>query len=301
MFERIAGIFSVFIDNAPINEREKNRLRQFSMFVFVAVPTMIVFGLINVFQGRYLLCGVIFVSGAGLVFGWYLLGRIKNGTPVYSLNMVCYCVLILLLFSAGGESGSMALWGYTLPLIAFFLFGMREGIVWSALMLAGFMFVYLNPFGWPNVYEYHVEVMLRYVTVYIIISISACWFEYLRQRYWAGLEKKNSELREKHKLLIAQVADRIKAEKENEKLIRELQEALEKVEQLKGFLPICASCRKIRDDQGYWNQVDTYFRTHSELKFSHSLCPECTRKLYPNVEIAESSRETQTRPPQEQK
>lgn len=301
MLKRIVDIFSAFIENAPIHEREKNRLRQFSVFVFIAVPTMIVFGVVNGVQGRLLLCGVIFVSGVGLVSGWYLLGKAKNGTPIYNLNMACYCALLLLVFIAGGESGSMVVWGYTLPLIAFFLFGKREGIFWSALVLAGFMFVYINPFGWSNVYQYHVEFMLRYVTVYIIVSVLAYWFEYLRQHYWAGLESKNSELREKHKLLIAQVADRIKAEKENEKLIRELQEALESVEQLKGFLPICASCRKIRDDQGYWNQIDTYLRTHSELKFSHSLCPECTRKLYPNVEIAGNSREMQSRPQQKPK
>lgn len=270
-------------------------MRQYSIFVFLAIPTMMVFGFINGVQGRLLLCGVILISGVGLVSGWYLLGRIKNGTPIYSLNMVCYCALLLLIFMAGGESGSMIVWGYTLPLIAFFLFGMREGIFWSALMLAGFIFVYVNPFGWPNVYEYHIEAILRYVTVYVIVSIIAYWFEYLRQRYWAKLEEKNRELQEKHKLLIAQVADRMKAEKDKEKLIEELQEALENVEQLKGFLPICASCRKIRDDQGYWNQIDTYLRTHSELKFSHSICPDCTRKLYPNVEIAESSRETKTR------
>ena len=301
MLRKIVDSFSEFIESAPISEREKNRLRQYSIFVFIAVPAMIVYGFINAAQGRYLICGIIMISGVCLVLGWYILGRIKNGAPIYYLNMLCYCTLLEFVFMEGGESGSMILWGYTLPLVAFFLFGKREGIFWSALVLAGFIFLYLNPFGWPNVYQYHVEVILRYVTVYVIVSIIAYWFEYLRQRYWSGLEKKNRELREKHKLLIAQVADRIKAEKENEKLIRELQEALENVEQLKGFLPICASCRKIRDDQGYWNQIDTYLRTHSELKFSHSICPECTRKLYPNVEIADSSRETPTNIPEGQK
>ena len=295
MFKKIGASFSAFVENAPINEREKNRLRQYSIFVFISIPAMIIFGFSNGVQGRLLICGIILVSGVGLVLGWYLLGRIKNGAPVYYLNMVCYCILLQFIFMEGGESGSMILWGYTLPLIAFFLFGKRGGIFWSSLVLAGFIFISINPFNWPNVYEYHSEVILRYVAVYIIVSIITCWFEYLRQRYREGIEKKNSELREKHRLLIAQVAERIKAEKDNDKLIRELQEALESVEQLKGFLPICASCRKIRDDQGYWNQIDTYLRTHSELKFSHSICPECTKKLYPGVEIAESSCDTKTR------
>jgi len=70
-------------------------------------------------------------------------------------------------------------------------------------------------------------------------------------------------------------------EEERERLITELQEALSKVKLLSGFLPICASCKKIRDDKGYWNQIESYIRDHSDAEFSHGLCPECARELYP--------------------
>lgn len=63
---------------------------------------------------------------------------------------------------------------------------------------------------------------------------------------------------------------------------RELKEALAEVKLLSGFLPICASCKKIRDDQGYWNQIESYIQRHSQAQFSHSICPECMRKLYPD-------------------
>ena len=69
-------------------------------------------------------------------------------------------------------------------------------------------------------------------------------------------------------------------EKEKEKLIRNLREALEQVKVLSGFLPICASCKKIRDDKGYWTQIETYIRNHSEAEFSHGICPDCAEKLY---------------------
>ncbi|MEN8257887.1 MAG: PAS domain-containing protein [Thermodesulfobacteriota bacterium] len=62
----------------------------------------------------------------------------------------------------------------------------------------------------------------------------------------------------------------------------QLQQALSEVRQLSGFLPICASCKKIRDDKGYWNQIESYIRDHSEAEFSHSICPGCTKKLYPD-------------------
>ena len=81
---------------------------------------------------------------------------------------------------------------------------------------------------------------------------------------------------------ILDITERKNAENEKEKLIVELQEALDKVKLLSGLLPICASCKKIRDDQGYWKQIETYIHEHSEAKFSHGICPECATKLYPD-------------------
>jgi PAS domain S-box-containing protein len=75
------------------------------------------------------------------------------------------------------------------------------------------------------------------------------------------------------------ITARKRAEEEREILIQKLQEALEKVKTLSGFLPICAYCKKIRDDKGYWEEVEAYIRDHSEAKFTHSICPECKKKL----------------------
>ncbi len=75
------------------------------------------------------------------------------------------------------------------------------------------------------------------------------------------------------------ITERERVRKEREKLIAELQEALAKVKTLKGLLPICAWCKKIRDDQGYWQQIEAYISDHSEADFSHGICPECTRKV----------------------
>ncbi len=77
------------------------------------------------------------------------------------------------------------------------------------------------------------------------------------------------------------ITERKRIEIERDKLIVELQEALAKVKLLSGLLPICASCKKIRDDKGYWNQIETYISEHSEALFSHAICPECGKKLYP--------------------
>ncbi|NTW06981.1 MAG: PAS domain S-box protein [Syntrophaceae bacterium] len=80
---------------------------------------------------------------------------------------------------------------------------------------------------------------------------------------------------------IRDITERRKIEEERERLILELQEAISQVKTLSGLLPICASCKKIRDDKGYWNQIESYIRAHSEAKFSHSICPDCAKKMYP--------------------
>ena len=79
------------------------------------------------------------------------------------------------------------------------------------------------------------------------------------------------------------MSERTRAEEEKEKLIRELREALSRVKLLSGLLPICASCKNIRDDRGYWNKIETYIREHSEAEFTHSICPACARRLYPEL------------------
>ncbi|WP_022666180.1 PAS domain S-box protein [Desulfospira joergensenii] len=85
------------------------------------------------------------------------------------------------------------------------------------------------------------------------------------------------------KLLIGlgvDITERKIAEENRKKLIKDLQEALEEIKTLKGIVPICSSCKKIRDDKGYWNLLETYIEKHSEASFSHGLCPECSDELY---------------------
>jgi hypothetical protein len=66
--------------------------------------------------------------------------------------------------------------------------------------------------------------------------------------------------------------------------IAELQDALFNVNQLSGLLPICAYCKKIRDDKGYWNQIEAYLQKHTEAEFSHGICPDCEKKLYADLD-----------------
>lgn len=84
--------------------------------------------------------------------------------------------------------------------------------------------------------------------------------------------------------IVFDITERKKAEDELISLNRNLSEAQAKVKVLKGLLPICASCKKIRNDQGFWDSVEKYVHEHSEAEFTHSMCPDCFRKFYPEFE-----------------
>lgn len=84
-------------------------------------------------------------------------------------------------------------------------------------------------------------------------------------------------------LTVNDITRQKKNEREKELLIEQLKTAIAEVKSLSGLLPICSSCKKIRDDSGYWRQIEAYIREHSDADFTHSICPDCARKLYPDI------------------
>jgi hypothetical protein len=122
--------------------------------------------------------------------------------------------------------------------------------------------------------------------LFVLFGILATWFAFfggfvsdMRHR----LRLRNEEILKAHEQIHADMAARKQAEEERELLILELQEALAKVKMLSGMLPMCSSCKRIRDDQGYWQRIEEYIRDHSEADFTHSVCEDCARKLYPEL------------------
>ncbi|MDH3349054.1 MAG: response regulator [Desulfobulbaceae bacterium] len=91
--------------------------------------------------------------------------------------------------------------------------------------------------------------------------------------YKSKVEMKLNQYREKLESILI----------ERDELIVGLRNSLDQVKTLSGLLPICASCKQIRDDKGYWNRLESYFAEHSNVEFSHSVCPDCVKKLYPEV------------------
>jgi hypothetical protein len=96
--------------------------------------------------------------------------------------------------------------------------------------------------------------------------------------------RKRAELLKVNEYLHREIDERIRSEGERDKLIHELKEAFAKIKTLSGMLPICASCRKIRDDKGCWSSLERYIGTHTDTVFSHGICPDCEKKAYAELE-----------------
>jgi hypothetical protein len=86
-----------------------------------------------------------------------------------------------------------------------------------------------------------------------------------------------------------EIIQRKKAEEQRNQLISDLQKSLAEVKTLSGLLPICSHCKNIRDDKGCWRQIESYIHEHSEADFSHSICPDCAKKLYPDFYLDEKA------------
>ncbi|MCA9422971.1 MAG: PAS domain S-box protein [Nitrospira sp.] len=87
--------------------------------------------------------------------------------------------------------------------------------------------------------------------------------------------------------IIHDISERRQYEQERESLIAKLEQALAEIKTLRGILPICSSCKKIRDDEGSWNILETYLHHHSEVKFTHGICPDCKGKFYSDIHISD--------------
>ena len=264
-----------FIVGDPLASREARlRYQLYSVFVALAMPTMVGFGTLALGRRDFLLSGLILASAIGLVAGWLRLRFGRDDRWVYRVNVLVFAVLALNLLATGGEGGSKSLWLYCFPLIVAFLLGEREGAAWGAgFLLAACAVLWLpQPF---SVYPYEVGYKLRFVVMYLVITIVSLGFEYSRRVF-------QDAMLVEQQLLRREIAEREKAEREKAAVIQELQETLAQVKTLKGLVPICANCHRIRDDRGFWNQLETYLREHSDAKFSHGICPGCMAALYPD-------------------
>jgi len=134
---------------------------------------------------------------------------------------------------------------------------------------------YIDNYGFSNLVGHYFKLFSFYLIYKAIIETG------MRQPY----ELIFKELDATNKNLKSEINARSKVERERERIIVKLQNALLEVKTLSGLLPICSHCKKIRDDKGYWNQLEAYIHEHSDARFSHGICQECAKKYYPDFDI----------------
>jgi PAS domain S-box-containing protein len=131
---------------------------------------------------------------------------------------------------------------------------------------------------WRAILEIENEA-LRYETEWRQFDGGVCWVENNARLIPGQLPGEPKLILEGS---VEDITQRKEAENEREHLILELQEALKHIHVLGGMLPICAACKKIRDEEGKWTHIESYIQTHSDAEFTHSFCPECVQALYPD-------------------
>lgn len=180
--------------------------------------------------------------------------------------IACYVVAFIPLHHVLGR-GSSSLSFLPVALIGW-LFGLRAGVLASAVTIALNLFLYQ-------------------------VTGVAVWDQMMRSGMAAGsvallvLGAVTGRMSDLSRRIREELAARRIAEEARERLVQELQSTLSEVRALSGLLPICASCKKIRDDQGYWQQVEMYVQAHSEAQFTHGFCPDCLEKLLAEINEAE--------------
>ena len=243
-----------------ISNRDKKRKRLF--FFLCAGLTLLVtagFTITDYFERDPVEFLIDIVIGIILIACIVAIIKYEADRVVYRLGLALISVCFSYLVSIGSGEGTVLFWVPIIPLMFLFFLGRSEGLLGSGLLFIVLCFLLINPFS-LEIYAYDLGTSIRFLSMFTFLTIIASGLESSRQQF-------SELLLDEHKKLLV--------EKQN------LEKALRDVKTLSGLLPICASCKRIRDDKGYWKQVESYIREHSSAKFSHGICPECFKKLYP--------------------
>lgn len=179
----------------------------------------------------------------------------------FGLNLLALAVLYNVAIGAGMETALY--WVYVIPLLLFFFQGRRDGLISVGSVIVLLALLLFQP-GLVRAHDYGVQTGLRFFLSFLFVAAIGYGLESSRWRF-------SDMLRREHEELLR--------EKEN------LEQALKQIKKLQGLLPICANCKKVRDDRGYWKQIESYIHEHSGAKFSHGICPDCAKVLYPQIKI----------------
>ena len=249
------------------DEDELHRRLFLVLCLCLGLPLIVVFGLSDLLAGNRMDAIAVWFFGGLVLVALPLLFLLREVRWLYRIVGLALALLLLYFIYKGTKDPSGLLWTYTFPLAAVFVFGKREGTIWLAVFAgsAGLAIAVPTLLG-SRIYESWDAV--HYLSSLFVVSLLSLALEILRNRYQERLVREREDLRK----------------------------ALEEVNVLSGLLPICSVCKKLRDDRGYWQKLESFLSRHTGARFSHGVCPECAEKLY-GISIGQAVRPTKIRAP----
>lgn len=235
-------------------EEKRKRIYVFTV-VAVSIPVLLVFGIMHYQMDGWLKSSWANFAITGLLSAIVLIARkAKDGRNAYRVGLAGISIFLLYVLALGLADRGDVLWFFIYPLVSFFIFGIVEGIIWIIMIMIPAFIIILFP-SFTNAFVFSSDFILRFIVSIVIITFVAGLLESLRLYFYKELKKQKIEL----------------------------EIALQNVKTLSGLIPICATCKKIRDDKGYWQAVEQYISTHTDALFSHGICEDCLKKTEPEV------------------
>ncbi len=244
---------------ATVPDRGLGRSRVLKYFGAISILTAPVFAFVYAGLGaRH--SSIVLVSAIPFLASAFLVQRLTRSTVIAGnwILLVGYALFFVIAYLTGGIDAPVLTWTACIPLIAVLMCGFRSAFFWAGLVTVQIGALYwLDLTAYPLVQEFSSKetVDAAYFATYIgltfFVFLLGALSEQSKNRYIRAVEKSHADLKE----------------------------ALEKAKTLKGLLPICAWCKKVRDDKGYWAQVEVYFGKHTDAEFSHGICPDCEKRL----------------------
>jgi len=242
--------FRGYLQSKLSTEEKRKRYFIFIMAI-ITIPSVLSFGIFHFFQGAIQNSLPDLFIGLSLIITVMFLKNSVDGKLAYRIFAASITSLFIYNITLNLYGGGDIVWFYIYPFFTFFILGVFEGLFWVVFTMAAAFIIILFP-ELTHSFKYPIEIKIRLLISLTIISFVAWLLESLRINFYTQLMKQRNELKK----------------------------ALDEIKTLRGMFPICSHCKKIRDDKGYWNQIDSYLRKHSEAEFTHSICPDCQTKYY---------------------
>lgn len=241
------------------NMDKKRKRTIFILCTSIIIIALLVLSIINYFERDLFEVIINLVIISVLFAGMITIEKWDKDVIIYRGTHLLICLIFFYSVMIGVGRETVLYWVFMMPLLFFYFFGKSEGLIWTVVFSFCICLIMLAS-ALIGVHSYSQITISRFIIVLLILIIIGYGLEASRDSYSRLLNEKNEVLLREKELL---------------------ERALREIKTLSGLIPICCHCKKIRDDQGYWQQVEKYVQDRTEADFSHSICPECVEKLYP--------------------